>query len=139
MTTAIREANGVKIAPTIAFHDTRYRECRRHAGNVLQCSELEIYDVAAFVDVRDLENEAATIGCFNSKVLVALTAQRFEAAAESVVACGDFANLLDIMSRRITIEKPDSNGYACWCDSLFAIQPRRSSVNSSRLVSFSIS
>ena len=74
MIRAIREANGVKVEPLVALHDTRYWQGRRHAGDVLQRSELEIDDVAALVDVRDLENEAGTIVCFDSKVLVALAA-----------------------------------------------------------------
>ena len=74
MITAIREANGVKGEPLIALHDTRYWQGRRQAGNVLQRSKLEIDDVAALIDVRDLENEAGPIACFDSKVLVALTA-----------------------------------------------------------------
>ena len=41
---------------------------------MLQRSELEIDDVAALIDVRDFENKAGTIVCFDSKVLVALTA-----------------------------------------------------------------
>lgn len=79
---------------------------------MLQCSKLEVDDVAVFVDVRDFENEARTVSCFDSKVLIALTAQRLELAAEPVVACGDLANLVDIMSRWITIEEFDSNNCA---------------------------
>jgi len=41
---------------------------------VLQRSNLEIDDVAALVNVRDFENKARTVFCFDSKVLVTLAA-----------------------------------------------------------------